>query len=108
MRRTLAFEFTNMEKMPQLLPIAQHMAQHDVSADVRKDALGAMSALMPAQQAAQFYGQLMTQARTEHDMWPLLNGLRHHRENEDVKRLLSQIGQCPFPDVADAARDALT
>jgi HEAT repeat protein len=107
-RRALAFEFNNMEKLPQLLPIAQHMAQNDVSADVRKDALSGMSALMPAQQAAAFYGQLMAQARSEQEMWPLLNGLRHHRENSDVKRLLSQIGQCPFPDVADAARDALS
>ncbi len=107
-RRALAFEFNNMEKLPQLLPIAQHMAQHDVSPDVRKDALSGMSALMPAQDAAAFYGQLMTQARTEQDLWPLLNGLRHHRDNKDVKRLLSQIGQCPFPNVADAARDALT
>jgi hypothetical protein len=50
----------------------------------------------------------MAQSRCEQDMWLLLNGLRHHRENSDVKRLLSQIGQCPFPDVADAARDALS
>ena len=107
-RRALAFEFNNMEKLPQLLPIAQHMAQHDVSMDVRKDALSGMAALMPPQQAATFYGQLMTQARTEQDLWPLLNGLRHHRESADVKRLISQIGQCPFPNVADAARSALT
>jgi hypothetical protein len=107
-RRALAFEFNNMERLPQLLPLAQHMAQHDVSPDVRRDALSAMSALMPAQAAAQLHGQLLTQARTEHDLWPLLNGLRHHRDDADVKRLLSQIGQCPFPDVADAARDALS
>ena len=74
-RRALAFEFNNMEKLPQLLPLAQHMAQHDVSAEVRKDALSGMSALMPAQQAAAFYGQLMAQARSEQDMWPLLNDL---------------------------------
>jgi len=107
-RRALAFEFTNMEKLPQLLPIAQHMAEQDPSPDVRKDALSGMSALMPPQQAAAFYGQLMSQARSEDEMWPLLNGLRVHRDNKDVKRLLSQMGQCPFPDVANAARDALS
>ncbi len=107
-RRALAFEFINMERLPQLLPIAQHMAQQDPSPDVRKDALSGMSALMPPQQAAAYYGQLMTQARSEQDMWPVLNGLRHHRENGDVKRVLSQLGQCPYPDVADAAREALS
>jgi hypothetical protein len=50
----------------------------------------------------------MAQAQSEQDMWPLLSGLRHHRESSDVKRLLSQMGQCPFPDVANAARDALS
>jgi hypothetical protein len=107
-RRALAFEFNNMEKLPQLLPIAQHMVQNDPSPEVRKDALGAMAALMPAQQAAQYYGGLMSQARTEQDLWPLVNGLRHHREDKDVKKLLSQIGQCQFPNVANAARDALS
>jgi HEAT repeat protein len=107
-RRALAWEFTNMEKPPQLLPIAQHMAQKDPSAEVRRDALGSMAAMMPAHQAASFYGGLLAQASNEQDLWPVLNGLRHHREDRDVKRLLSQLGQCPFENVANAARDALS
>lgn len=107
-RRALAWEFCNMEKLPQLLPIAQHMAQQDPSEEVRREALGGMSALMPAPQAAHYYGGLLAQARTEQELWPLLNGLRHHRDDRAVKQLLSEIGQCPFESVASAARDALS
>lgn len=107
-RRALAFQFCNMEKMPQLLPIAQHMAQQDPSAEVRREVLGSMAALMPAQQAAALYAQLFSQARSEEDVWPLVRGLRHHREDRDVKRLLTQIGQSQFAGAADAAREALS
>ena len=107
-RRTLAFQFCNMEEMPQLLPIAQHMAQQDPSEEVRREALGSMASLMPPQQAASFYWQLFSQARSEDDVWPLVRGLRHHRDNADVKRVLSQIGQSPFERAADAAREALS
>jgi len=107
-RRSLAFQFCNMEKMPQLLPIAQHMAQQDPSAEVRREALGSMSALMPPQHAAALYGQLFAQARSEDDVWPLVRGLRHHREDGNVKRVLTQIGQSPFSGAADAAREALS
>ncbi len=106
-RRSLAFQFCNMEKMPQLLPIAQHMAQQDSSAEVRREALGSMAALMPPQQAAALYLQLFSQARSEDDVWPIVRGLRHHRDHGDVKRVLSQIGQSPFTSAADAAREAL-
>jgi HEAT repeat protein len=107
-RRALAFEFTNMEKLPQLLPIAQHMAQQDPSPDVRREALGSMAALMPANQAATFYAGLLAQSPGEQDLWAVLNGLRHHREDREAKRLLSQLGQCPYENVANAARDALS
>ncbi len=107
-RRSLAFQFCNMEKMPQLLPIAQHMAQQDPSADVRREALGSMASLMPPQQAAALYWQLFSQARSEDDVWPLVRGLRHHRDHHDVKRVLTQIGQSPFASAADAAREALS
>jgi HEAT repeat protein len=107
-RRAVAFEFNNFRDLPQLLPLAQHMAQNDPSPEVRKDAIGAMSSLMQAPQAAQFYGQLMMTAQTEDDLWPVLNGLRNHSDNRDVKRLLTQLGQSQFPDVANAARDALS
>jgi len=107
-RRSLAFQFCNMEKMPQLLPIAQHMAQQDPSQEVRREALGSMASLMPPQQAAALYWQLFSQARSEDDVWPLVRGLRHHRDHGDVKRVLTQIGQSPFSGAADAAREALS
>jgi HEAT repeat protein len=107
-RRSLAFQFCNMEKMPQLLPIAQHMAQQDPSPEVRREALASMASLMPPQQAAALYWNLFSQARSEDDVWPIVRGLRHHRDNGDVKRVLSQIGQSPFAGAADAAREALS
>jgi HEAT repeat protein len=107
-RRSLAFQFCNMERLPQLLPIAQRMAQQDPSPEVRREALGSMAALMPPQQAAALYWQLFSQARSEDDVWPLVRGLRHHRDNGDVKRVLTQIGQSPFSGAADAAREALS
>lgn len=107
-RAAVAFEFYNMQELPQLLPIAQHMAQNDVSPDVRRRALESMGTLMPPHQAAQVYGAIAQQARTEDDLWPVVNGLRAHRDHAMVKQLLSQIGQCPFPNVANAARDAMS
>jgi DnaJ-domain-containing protein 1 len=107
-RSAMAFQFCNMSDMPQLLPIAQHMAQNDQSAEVRRRALESMSSLMQPQQAAQLYGGMMQQARTEDDLWPVLNGLRTHREHGMVKQLLTQLGQCQYPNVADAAREALS
>jgi HEAT repeat protein len=107
-RRALAFGFCNMQKLPQLLPIAQHMATNDPSPEVRREALTGMSGLLQPAQAAALYAPLVAQATTEQDLWPIVSGLRQHSDNKDVKRLLSQIGQCPFPSVADAARDALS
>ena len=107
-RRSLAFQFCNMEKMPQLLPIAQHMAQQDPSPEVRREALSSMSSLMQPQQAAAVYWQLYSQAKTEEDVWPIVRALRHHREHGEVKRVLSQIGQSPFEGPANAAREALS
>jgi HEAT repeat protein len=107
-RKALAFSFINMRKMPQLLPIAQHMVQSDPSAEVRREALSGVSGLLQPAQAAAFYAPLVAQAKSEQDLWPLVSGLRTHSDNKDVKRLLSQIGQCPYPDVANAARDAMS
>lgn len=107
-RSSMAFQFHNLSDMPQLLPIAQHMAQNDPAPRVRRRALEGMSALMQPQQAAQLYGGMMQAARAEEDFWPVLNGLRTHREDAMVKQLLTQLGQCPYPNVADAAREALT
>src|SRR4029079_16403884 len=79
-RSALAFEFCNMHELPQMLPNAQHMAEKDASKKVRKQALRAMTSLMPAPQAAAFYGQLMAKARTESDLWTVVSALRQHSE----------------------------
>ncbi|HEX7665961.1 MAG TPA: HEAT repeat domain-containing protein [Polyangiaceae bacterium] len=107
-RRTLAFQFCNMYRLPQLLPIAQGMAQNDPSEEVRREALGSMSSLMQPKQAAALYSQLFAQARSEEEIWPLVRGLRHHSDDKDVKKVLSQIGQSPYENVANAAREALS
>jgi hypothetical protein len=107
-RRALAFEFNNMSRMPQLLPIAQHMAERDPSSEVRNDAMGAMAALMTPEQAIHYYRGRMASGADESTMWAVLNGARHHREHAHAKQLLTQLGQCPYPGVADAAREALS
>ena len=107
-RKSLAFEFHNMEKLPQMLPIAQHMAERDPSADVRKEALGAMAALMPPEAAVAYYWGRLQQPADESTLWAVLSGARHHSEHPRAKQLLTQIGQCPYPDVANAAREALS
>jgi len=107
-RRALAFEFNNMQKMPQLLPIVQQMAQQDPSAEVRKDALGGMAALMQPAQVAQYFGHMMQQAQSEDDLWTVLNALRSHREHAPIKQLLTHLGQSQYPNVANAARETLS
>lgn len=107
-RRTLAFEFCNMSRMPQLLPIVQGMAQNDPSPEVRKDALGGMAALMQPAQVAQYFGQMMQAAQTEDDQYTVLNAIRQHSENAQIKQLLTHLGQSQFPNVAQAAREALS
>jgi HEAT repeat protein len=107
-RKNLAFQFCNMQRLPQLLPIAQHMAQQDPAPEVRREALGSMASLMQPQHAAALYGQLFAQAQTEDDVWPLVRGLRSHSDHKDAKRVLTQIGQSRFSGAADAAREALS
>lgn len=106
-REAIAFEFHNLSEFPQLLPVAQHMAERDASPEVRRRALEGMSGLMTPDHAAAFYGSRLAHARTEEDLWPLVSALRSHGEHPAVRRLLTQIGQCPFPDIAEVARDAM-
>ena len=108
-RKSLAFQFNNMSDLPQLLPIAQHMAERDPSSEVRNDAMGAMAALMRPDQAIAYYQSRFQQAAADESMmWAVLNGARHHREHPHAKQLLTHIGQCHFPHVANAAREALS
>lgn len=107
-RSALAFEFNNMSDMPQLLPIVQAMAQNDPSAQVRKEALGGMAALMQPAQVAQYFGPLVQQAHAEEDQYAVLNAIRRHSDHAQIKGLLTTLGQSRFPNVADAAREALS
>ena len=97
-----------MTDMPQLLPIVQGMAQNDPSPEVRKDALGGMAALMPPAQVAQYFGQMMQGAQSEDDQYTVLNAIRQHSENAQIKQLLTHLGQSQYPNVAQAAREALS
>jgi hypothetical protein len=107
-RAALAFEFNNMQELPQMLALAQHMVQHDPSDRVRRETLGAMASMMKPHEVAQYFGVLMAQARGEDDLWPVLSAFRHHREDRAIKPLLTQLGQCPYPSIANSARDALS
>ncbi|WP_394849805.1 HEAT repeat domain-containing protein [Pendulispora brunnea] len=107
-RDALAEEFADMSDTPQLLPVVQYMAQHDPSPKVRRRALGSMGALMQPKEAAAYYGQCLAQARGEDDLWPIIYGLCEHARWPEVQPILSHIGQLPYPDIANAAREAMT
>lgn len=107
-RKSMAFQFCNLEEMPQLLPIAQQAAQQDPSAEVRYECIGSMSALMQPEQAAHLYAQLLASDPSEDMGWAAVNGLRRHNEHPASKKVLLQLQQSQHSGVADAARDALT
>jgi HEAT repeat protein len=107
-RRAMAFQFHNMEKLPQLLPLIQRAAQNDPSPRVRREALGSMAALMTPEQIVPYYEQILGQDSSVDTMWAVLNGLREHREHPLSKRLLTQLTQAPHAGLADAAREELT
>jgi hypothetical protein len=46
-RRAMAFQFINMERFPQFLPLAQWSADNDPSEEVRREAMRGLSRLMP-------------------------------------------------------------
>lgn len=107
-RKTMAFQFCNMRDMPQLLSIAQHVADNDPSPSVRKDAIGSVGSLAPAPHAVAYYRHKLSYDASEETLRAVIWGLRDHNQHFEGKRLLSELGQHPNPEIADAARNALS
>lgn len=79
----------------------------DVRERVRKDALGSLSAVMPIEQAVDFYRHILAQNQTESVHWAVMDGVRF-KDEAPAKQLLSEMTQSPYPDVARAAREAMS
>jgi HEAT repeat protein len=107
-RRSMAFQFVNMERFPQLLPIAKHMAENDPSEDVRVDALQGMGRLAPVNDLVPYYQSKLAADASKRMLWAIISGLRYHNKAKPAQALLTQLGQHPDPSIADSARDALT
>ncbi len=106
-RRKMAWQFRNMEGFPSLAPLLQHSIQNDPSERVRMDGLGALSSVMPVDQAVAYYQQrLQSSPPTESLHWALLEGVRW-KEEPSARQLCQQLTQSPFPDVARNAREEL-
>lgn len=107
-RRSMAFQFINMERFPQFLPLAQWCADNDPSEEVRREALRGLTRLMPVRQLVAYYGQKLGANPTTDVIYSIISGLRDHNRDREVQQLLTRLGQHHDPDVANAARDALT
>ncbi len=106
-RRAMAFQFCNMERFPQLLPLVQQAAEQDPSPEVRVDAIRGMARITPVRQLMAYYGHKLAQ-NPPHDMlWAMISGLRDHNKDREAQSLLTRLGQHPDADIANAARDAL-
>ena len=55
-----------------------------------------------------YYQQKLAQNPPNDVLWAIVSGLRDKNESREAKALLTQLGQHPDPDIANAARDALT
>ena len=107
-RRAIAFQFINMERFPQFLPLAQWCADNDPSEEVRRDALRGLTRLMPVRQLSAYYQQKLAANPPTDVVYAIISGLRDHNKDREVLQVLTRLGQHPDPDVANAARDAMT
>ncbi|RLB48799.1 MAG: hypothetical protein DRJ42_22410 [Deltaproteobacteria bacterium] len=107
-RRSMAFEFANLGKFPQLLPIVQHMVDNDPSEDVRTDALRGLGRLAPIEQLVPYYQTKLSEDPSKNMVWNIISGLRTHKGTQAAQSLLTQLGQHPDPDIANEAREAMT
>lgn len=107
-RRSMAFQFINMERFPQLLPLAQHLAENDPNEDVRADAIRGMSRMAPPAQYLGYLQHKLSQNPSKDTLWSIISALRDHSKERNAQALLTQIGQHPDPDIASAARDAMS
>jgi uncharacterized protein YciW len=104
----MAFQFANLSQFPQLLPLIQHAAENDPSEEVRTEALRGMARLAPAPQLVAYYQHKLAQNPPGDVLWAIVGGLRDQNESREAKALLTQLGQHPDSDIANAAREALT
>ena len=107
-RAAMAFQFVNMKQFPQLLPLAHHAAENDPAEKVRDDAMQGMGRLGPASDVVPYYQQKLANNPPRGTLFSIIGGLRYQKKEAAAQTLLSQLGQHPDPDVANAARDALT
>ena len=107
-RRAMAFQFANMEKFPQLLPLAQHLAESDPNEEVRADALRGMSRMAPPAQYLVYLNHKLSQNPGKDTLWAVISGLRDHNKDRNAQALLTRLGQHPDADIANAARDAMS
>jgi HEAT repeat protein len=105
-RRSMAWQFRNLDDMPQLAPLLRHAIENDPSPRVRKDGLGALTSVVPAAEAVAYYQMRMQNEPTEDVFWAALDGVRFRKEPE-CKAMVQQLAGCQFAKVASAARDAL-
>lgn len=107
-RRKMAWNFRNLSDLPTLAPLLQHSIQNDPAERVRMDGLGALSSVMPVDQAVAYYQQLLQSSPpTEKLHWAILDGVRW-KDEPSAKQLCQTMTQSPFSDVARNARDALS
>jgi hypothetical protein len=107
-RRAIAFQFINMERFPQFLPLAQWCADNDPSEEVRREALRGLTRLMPVRQLVAYYQHKLAANPPTDVVYAVISGLRDHNKDREVQQLLTRLGQHPDHDVANAARDAMT
>lgn len=107
-RRKMAWQFRNMDDFAALAPLLQHSIQNDPAERVRMDGLGALSSVLPMDQAVAYYQHLLqSMPATQALHWAILEGVRF-KDEPSAKQLCQQLTQSQFSDVARNAREALS
>ncbi|MBI5515123.1 MAG: HEAT repeat domain-containing protein [Deltaproteobacteria bacterium] len=107
-RRSMAFQFVNLERFPALQPLVQWVADNDPSEEVRTEALRGMARITAVPHLLRYYQHKLSQSPRTEVLYAVIGGLREHYRVREAQQLLTQLGQHPDPDVANAARDALS
>lgn len=105
-RAKMAWQFRNLSEWPELAPLLQHSVANDPDPKVRKDGIGALSAVVPMDDAVAYYRQLLGAQPTEDNAWAVMDGVRF-RDEASAKALLAELANSQFARVARAARDAM-
>lgn len=106
-RRTMAFQFHNLEDMKQLIPIGLWMLKNDPSEQVRKEALGGVGAMMDPEAALDLAEPYLAGQPSDQILWGVLDVARHHREHPRARAVLQRLASSGT-SCADAAKDMLT